>query len=87
MSLSPFSQQLIHTCARRQLAGPLLLFVAGHRPLAFACGQTLYAMQPLAELLGVDACGELAADLSRPESARSLEAALLAAAGPAERDR
>ena len=81
MSLSPFSQQLVDACARRQLAGPLLLFLVSHRPLAFVCGQTLHLMQPLAGLLGIDACGEFAAELSQPDSARRLEDALMAAAG------
>jgi len=76
MSLSPLSQQFVNACARRRLAGPLLLFVAGHRPLAFALGQTLHVMHPLAALLGVDGCNARADDLSAPAGARRLETAL-----------
>jgi hypothetical protein len=81
MSLSSFSQQMVEACARRQTAGMLLLFLISHRPLAFACGQLLYAAHPLAALFDIDACAELAADLSEPDSARRLEIALNAAAG------
>jgi len=84
MSLSPLSQQFIDACARRRLIGPLLLFVAGHRPLAFALSQTLYVVHPLASLLGVEGCNALAIDLSAPDSARRLENALTQVAEPPE---
>lgn len=84
MSLSPITQQFVEACARRQLAGPLLLFAASHRPLAFACGQTLHLLHPVAALLGTDLCGALAADLSAPDAARRLEDALARATQPAK---
>lgn len=76
MSLSPLSQQFLDACARRRLTGPLLLFVAGHRPFAFVLGQTLQVLHPLTALLGVEGCNALADDLSAPDSARRLETAL-----------
>ena len=37
--------------------------LVSHRPLAFACSQLLHVAHPLAAVLGIDACAELAADL------------------------
>ena len=51
---------------------PALLFVAGHRPLAFVLGQTLLVLQPLAALLGAEGLrlwGEL---LSQPDGLGTL---------------
>ncbi len=52
-----------------------LLFLVSHRPLAFACSQLLHVAHPLAAVLGIDACAELAADLGKPDGVRRLEAA------------
>ena len=38
-------------CQRRMVL-PAILFLAGHRPLAFTFGQALLILQPLAVLLG-----------------------------------
>lgn len=61
---------------RRRLATPALLFLVGHRPLAFAAGQILYALQPVADLMGVDAIGDLAAALSDPQRTAHFEESL-----------
>lgn len=37
---------------QRQMVLPAILFLAGHRPLAFTFGQLLLIVQPLAVLLG-----------------------------------
>jgi hypothetical protein len=58
------------------LATPLLLFVAGHRPLAFLAGQALYVTAPLGLLLGWDEITSWAELLSAPDAAQQLEAAL-----------
>ena len=71
---------MVEACARRQMTGMALLFLVSHRPLAFACSQLLHVAHPLAAVLGIDACAELAADLGKPDGVRRLEAALSAAA-------
>ena len=53
---------------RRQLVTPLLLLLAGHRPLAFVGGQLCYALAPLCALLGWQGCGHWAALLSAPDA-------------------
>lgn len=70
-------QQSLLALRRRELALPALLFVAGHRPLAFAAGQTLAVAAPVAALLDVTAVSEWATLLSAPEGADALHAALL----------
>ena len=58
--------EVVEAIRQRQMVMPALLFLAGHRPLAFVLGQTLLVLQPLAALLGADgprAWGEL---LSQP---------------------
>jgi hypothetical protein len=49
---------------------PFLLFVVSHKPLAFLAGQMLYLIEPLADILDIEACAELAALLSEPEAVR-----------------
>jgi len=69
--------------ARRKLAGPALLFAAGHRPLAFVTGQMLHLLNPLAGLLGLSGWdGEAqgwAELLSQPDGAHQVTALLEAA--------
>lgn len=67
---------LVRAVERRQLTKPALLFLVSHQPLAFMSGQILYSLQPLADLLGIRASGDVAALLSEPESLAFLEAAL-----------
>ena len=61
--------------------GAALLFLAGHRPLAFAASQLLYALQPIAELFDAPAFADVANMLSRPDGATRLETALTSADG------
>ena len=65
--MSPIPDRVAYAAGRRQLALPLLLFLAGQRPLAFFAGQLLYAAQPLCALLGLPSCTEWAAVLSDPD--------------------
>ena len=61
---------------RRGLAAPALLYLAGHRPLAFAAGQLLALAAPLAAALGIDHTMEWAHLLSTSEGVDRLQAAL-----------
>lgn len=62
--------------ARRKLVTPTLLYLAGHRPLAFAAGQLLAVAAPVAAILGQPAVGDWAALLSDPDGPAHLELAL-----------
>ncbi len=69
----------VDAIGRRQMVMPALLFLAGHRPLAFVLGQTILVLQPLAALLGANglaAWGELLSEPSGP-SALTARLALL----------
>jgi hypothetical protein len=59
-------QRLFRYIGQRDLALPLLCFIAGHRPLAFMAGQMLYLFEPLAGLLGQSSVRAWAALLSDP---------------------
>lgn len=61
-----------------QMVLSALLFLAGHRPLAFLLGQTLLTLQPLAALLGLDRLGPWAKLLSQPDGLSDLTARLAA---------
>ena len=61
---------------RRGLAAPALLYLAGHRPLAFAAGQLLALVAPLAAALGLNGTMKWAHLLSAPEGVDHLQAAL-----------
>ena len=65
-------KQLAGFAARRRLTTPLLLFLEGHRPLAFFAGQLLYAAAPLALLAGWESVERWAAWLSAPTPATGL---------------
>jgi hypothetical protein len=58
--------QLLRHVDQREMALPLLCFVAGHRPLSFLAGQILYLLEPLAGLLGQTGVRVWAALLSDP---------------------
>ena len=51
---------------QRRMVLPAILFLVGHRPLAFAFGQMLLILQPLAGLLGADGIGVWGKLLSQP---------------------
>ena len=61
---------------RRGLTAPALLYLAGHRPLAFAAGQLLALAAPLAAVLGLPHTMDWARLLSTPEGVHHLQAAL-----------
>jgi hypothetical protein len=69
-------QQLAAALKDRQMTAPTLLFLSGHRPLAFTAGQLIYLAAPLADLLGDGRWREWAALLSDPDALVSLENAL-----------
>ncbi len=70
--------EALEAVRQRQMVLPALLFVAGHRPLAFLLGQTLLVMQPLAALLGLDHLGLWGHLLSQPDVPSNLTARLAA---------
>jgi hypothetical protein len=72
-SLNPIVTPVIDALARRKLAAPALLFLAAHRPLAFATGQLLAVAAPFAALLGQSAIGDWAEVLSDPAGPAQLE--------------
>jgi hypothetical protein len=67
---------------RRQLATPLLLMLAGHRPLTFITGQCLYMLAPVCGLLGWQGINDWAALFSAPDANQRL--ITLLATPPAE---
>ncbi|MCC6169155.1 MAG: hypothetical protein IT329_18170 [Caldilineaceae bacterium] len=76
----PTLDPLLRAAVDRQLTTPLLLWMTGHRPLAFFAGQALYLAAPMAALLGWRDAEAWAGLLSSPNAMRTLEAALQARA-------
>ncbi len=73
----------------KQMVLPALLLLAGNRPLAFAFGQALLILQPVAALLGDDGLGPWARLFSDPGGPAALSdrlAELLEEDRPATRD-
>ena len=68
--------EVVDAVGRRQMVMPALLFLAGHRPLAFALGQTILVLQPLAALLGVNGLSVWGELLSEPTGLSTLTARL-----------
>jgi hypothetical protein len=68
--------QLAAGLRQRGLTAPALLWLAGHRPLAFVAGQTLHGLAPLGLLLGWEGVTHWATLLSAPDAAQRLTAAL-----------
>lgn len=68
--------QIASVIHNRQLATPLLLLLAGHRPLTFAAGQFLLTLAPMCALLGWEKANEWADFLSAPNANQHLLAAL-----------
>jgi hypothetical protein len=54
---------------RRRLAEVALPFLMGHRSLAFALGQTMHLLAPLAGLVGISQWTSWATLLSKPNAA------------------
>jgi hypothetical protein len=74
----------VRDISRRGLAGPALLFLAGHRPLAYAAGNLLAVAAPVAAVLGAAQIGRWAHLLIAPGGVESLIAALQTAEQHAE---
>jgi hypothetical protein len=70
------AHQIARTVTGRKMATPALVFLLSHRPLAFAAGQLLYAVHPLAALLNVMDCAIVASVLSAPDGHSRIESAL-----------
>lgn len=70
------ADRLLHSIQRHEMATPVLLFLAGHRPLAFVMGQLLHVAAPMADLLGWTGCDDWATILSEPDGPSTLEQAL-----------
>jgi hypothetical protein len=68
---------------QRNMATPVLLFAAAHRPLAFAAGNLLAVAAPLAAVLGMPHVQQWAELLTAPEGIARLQAELEAGAAPA----
>lgn len=66
----------VDSIARRQLVAPVLLFLTGHRPLAFAAGHVLAVAAPVAAVLGQPFVMQWAEILSTAEGVAYLESAL-----------
>lgn len=78
VATSPIEAAVDHL-ARRHLVAPTLLFLVGHRPLAFAAGHILAIVAPVAELLGQPSVTVWAEVLTTPQGLTDLETALTAA--------
>ena len=70
-------ERIAAVCTRRRLTGPILLFLAGHQPLAFSVGQMLYAVAPLLSLLNIQGVTEWAALFSEPGGLSKLQQVLI----------
>jgi len=73
---APLADPLVAVLSQRGLLTPALLFAAGHRPLAFAAGQLLALVAPMAAVLGLPHMMEWAHALSTPDGVDRLQAAL-----------
>ena len=58
--------EILFNIRQRRMVLPAILFLVGHRPLAFAFGQMLLTLHPLAGLLGADGFGAWGKLLSQP---------------------
>lgn len=76
--LTPSILNTIHLAQKRELRQPILLFLAGHRPLAFIAGQLLHLTSPLGAILGIPSIAEWATLFSDPKGPALLEQELSA---------
>ncbi|MCY3710184.1 MAG: hypothetical protein OXG26_14930 [Caldilineaceae bacterium] len=58
--------------SQRRMVLPAILFLAGHRPLAFTFGQLLLILQPLAVLLGSEGLDAWVRVLTHPSGPPAL---------------
>jgi hypothetical protein len=70
---SPAAKPLVVDLARRGMVQPALLYVAAHRPLAYAAGHMLAVAAPLAAVLGFGSVQRWADVLIAPGAAEHLE--------------
>ena len=78
VATSPIETTVEHL-AHRHLVAPALLFLVGHRPLAFTAGHVLALVAPIADLLGQPSVTAWAEVLTTPQGLSDLENALIAA--------
>ncbi|HAJ38088.1 MAG TPA: hypothetical protein DCL15_20650 [Chloroflexi bacterium] len=71
---------MFDSIARRQLALPALLFLTALQPLYFVTGHLLFAIAPLASLLGVEQVGAWGERLSDPDAIATWRRRLIQAA-------
>lgn len=74
--LTPAMRRTIKTLAQRRMIAPVLLYLAGHRPLLFVAGQGVALAAPLAGLLGAGALDDWATLLMHPDGPATLQQAL-----------
>ena len=70
------TEETLEIIRKRQMMLPILLFVTGHRPLAFVVGQLLHLVTPLALFVSQESIEEWAHLLSTPDGAVWLERSL-----------
>lgn len=73
VTLPPSIEETLAFLSRRQMILPALLFLAGHRPLAFVCGQCLMVGLPLGILFSGWPLRAWAEVLSHPQGPQALE--------------
>lgn len=79
MSNPPGNQPMLDPIARR-LALPALLCLTALQPLHFVAGHLLFAIAPLASLLGVERVGAWGEQLSDPDTIAAWRRRLMQAA-------
>ena len=84
--LTPGVLRSLQGVAQRELSTAVLLFVAGHRPLAWLGAQALHLSAPWADLLGMAGWAEWATLLEQPDGLQRIEDALRQSAAPSAAD-
>lgn len=74
--LTPSIRKMLTAARQKDMAVPILLFLAGHRPLAFVTGQLLYMGVPFCTPFGLESVQEWASLLSHPDGPTLLESEL-----------
>lgn len=71
--MTQLSEEFIHTIKRWHMADAALLFLAGHRSLAFVAGQGLHLLSPIAMLAGFEEVDKFASLLTERNGLAQLE--------------
>lgn len=71
--ITPPIFKAISAAQAKELTQPLLLFLAGHRPIAFAVGQVLILGSPIGAMFGWHAIADWADLFSHPNGPSQLE--------------